>query len=134
MAMGLWRRLLNTRPGHEFSGLWTWMFRSRPAPAAGQEWVAVHFKLSDAQFGTANERDAAHRFSDELSSVIEKQGVGVFDGDEFGNGEGVLFMYGPNADKLFDAVHSTLVTWEPLKGGHVIKRYGKKVDSERVDF
>ena len=75
-----------------------------------------------------------HRFSDSLASVIEDQQIGVFDGDEYGNGEGALFMYGPNADRLFEAVYLLLSTWSPVKGGYAIKRYGVPERSERIEF
>jgi hypothetical protein len=136
--MRWWRRLLelvSANPLHDIGVLWSSRgFTKLQDPVTSQEWLAVCFKLSDSQFGTAEERDAAHRFSDQLAAAIEAHSVGKFDGDEFGNGEGVLFMCGPNADELFDAVYPTLKTWEPLKGGHVIKRYGQKANRERIDF
>ena len=97
--------------------------------------VAVHFKLSTSgQFGSSEERAMVHRFSDSLASVIEDQQIGVFDADEYGNGEGALFMYGPNADRLFEVVYPLLSTWSPLKGGYAIKRYGVPERSERIEF
>jgi hypothetical protein len=109
------------------------LFGGRPA-VQPKDGVTVHFKLSDSKFGSSEERDSVHRFSDELASLIKEHQVGEFDGDEFGNGEGTLFMYGPEVDRLFEAVHSALQTWEPLRGGHVIKRYGKSGRSVRIDF
>jgi hypothetical protein len=110
------------------------LFRSRSRTAKGQEWIAVHFRLSGGTFGTSGEREMVHAFTDKLASIIEESRSGVFDGDEFGAGGGTLFMYGPNADRLFDAVHPTLKTWEPLKGGYAIKRYGDRNHSERIEF
>lgn len=99
------------------------------------EWIAVYLKLSDSEYGTQEERDSIHRFTDELSALIRESGIGVFDGDEFGNGEGGLFMYGPNADLLFNLVEPLLRSWKPLEGGYAIKRYGAPASqSERIDF
>jgi hypothetical protein len=115
-------------------GFWRRLFHTRSAPTSGQEWIAVHFKLSGGKFGTTDERDMAHAFSDKLASVIEESQAGIFDGDEFGAGEGVFFMYGPDANRLFDVVYPLLKTWEPLRGGYAIKRYGRRDNSERVEF
>jgi hypothetical protein len=114
-------------------GFWKGLFGTRPV-ANPDDSVTVHFTLSDKKFGSSEERDRVHRFSHELATLIQECQVGEFDGDEFGNGEGTLFMYGPDADRLFEAVLSALKTWEPLRGGHVIKRYGKLGRSVRIDF
>lgn len=99
------------------------------------EWIAIYFKVSNDEYGTDEERDVIHHFTDILAEVILKSGAGVFDGDEFGNGECGLFMYGPNADRLFNVVEPLLRGWKPLRGGYAIKRYGAPVgQSERVEF
>jgi hypothetical protein len=114
-------------------GFWKRLFGARPAVEVNDA-VTVHFKLSDNKFGSSEERDRIHRFSHELAALVQEYQAGEFDGDEFGNGEGTLFMYGPDADRLFETVLSALETWEPLRGGHVIKRYGKLGRSVRIDF
>lgn len=110
-------------------------FGGRKQPAkSGDEWIAVYFKLSN-EYGTQAERNDVHRFTDKLDKLIRESGAGVFDGDEFGNGEGGLFMYGPNADSLFSIIEPLLRDWKPLKGGYAIKRYGAPTDqSERIEF
>lgn len=109
------------------------IFRSRSLPRSPQEWIAVHFELS-SEFGSAEERAKVHKFTDKLAAVIDEQQAGVFDGDEFGNGHGALFMYGPDADELFVVVYPLLSSWEPLKGGYAIKRYGMQGREERIEF
>ncbi len=113
---------------------WRRIFSRRSSPTPRQEWIAIHFKLLGGKLGTADERDRVHEFTDKLASIIEESRTGTFDGDEFGDGEGVLFMYGPDADRLFDVVNPLLKTWEPLRGGYAIKRYGKQEHSERIEF
>jgi hypothetical protein len=116
-------------------GFFRKIFGRRASAECPKEWIAVRFKLSTSgQFGSLEERAMVHRFSDSLASVIEDQQIGVFDGDEYGNGEGALFMYGPNADRLFEAVYLLLSTWSPVKGGYAIKRYGVPERSERIEF
>jgi hypothetical protein len=116
-------------------GLWGKLFGARPTPPSSDHCVLVHFRLSDDKFGTHDERDAVHQFSDTLAALIEQHSAGEFDGDEFGGGEGTLFMYGPDADRLFGAIEPALKTWEPLRGGHVIKRHGGPGSrEERIEF
>jgi len=86
--------------------------------------VLVTLKLSDAAFGDAEERDAIHALSDRLDAAIRAAGAGEFDGDEFGDGVCTLYMYGPDADRLFDAISSELRGSPLTRGGSVTKRYG----------
>lgn len=100
-----------------------------------KEWIAIYFRLpSGEQFGTQGEREMARNFAKSLDHVIQERHVGVYDGDEYGNGEGGLFIYGPNADILYDVVYPLLANWPALKGGYVIKRYGVPERSERIEF
>ncbi len=98
------------------------------------EWIAVYFALEGGIYGSPAERDAAHRFAGELSRVIAASGAGVFDGDEFGDSECGLFMYGLNADRLFAVVEPLLRNWPPMQGGFALKRYGAASGEVRIDF
>ena len=50
------------------------------------------------------------------------------DGNEIGEGECTLFMYGPDADKLFGAIERPLRAARIAKGGSVEKHYGDPDD------
>jgi hypothetical protein len=41
-----------------------------------------------------------------MQQAIEEAAAGEFDGDEFGDGKCVLFMYGPDADRLFGVIET----------------------------
>jgi hypothetical protein len=86
--------------------------------------VIAHLKLSDGAFGSTDERDSIHELCSQLELCIERAGAGEFDGDEFGAGECTLYMYGPDADRLFGAVERQLRRSAHAHGGFVIKRYG----------
>ena len=90
--------------------------------------VLAYLKLSDDQFDTTNKRESIHELCDRLEEIIVEAGVGEFDGDEFGEGDCILYMYGPDADALFSAVESVLRVSPHAKGGYVIKRYGEASD------
>jgi hypothetical protein len=117
---------------------WNMIFRKSSRrgtiAAAPKEWIAVCLRLSGREYGEDNEREVIREFSRELDSEIRVHNVGTFDGDEYGGGECSLFMYGPNADKLFSTIEPLLRRWDKLKGGHVIKRYGSPDASERIEF
>lgn len=90
--------------------------------------VIVHLRLDDDGFGSEEKRASIHNLQDELAEAIANAEAGEFDGDEFGEGECVLYMYGPNADVLFDAINSILKTSPHAVGGFAIKRYGEASD------
>jgi hypothetical protein len=99
--------------------------------------VQVFLKLS-TEHGSEKELDRISTLTDKLADAIEKHEAGEFDGDEYGGGHCRLFMYGPDADKLFDAIKKPLLASALCKGGYAIKRYGEasdmKAKEERVDL
>ena len=93
--------------------------------------VVVYFPLSDDSFGTDAEFDTMALLSADLTAAIEGAGVGEFDGNELGGGECKLFMYGPDADRLFAAALPVLSKSTIVRGGYVLKRYGDVDDPWR---
>jgi hypothetical protein len=91
--------------------------------------VIIHFPLSDDEFGSDPEFDAMVMLSDDLAAAIDAAGVGEFDGNELGGGECKLYMYGPDADRLFAAIQPVLARSVMVRGGYVIKRYGDASDT-----
>ena len=90
--------------------------------------VIVHLRLSDGAFGSCEERRALFDLEEQLESAIAAAGVGEFDGDEFGEGECVLYMYGPQADQLWAVVEPVLGACPCASSGYAIKRYGEATD------
>ncbi|HEU4544459.1 MAG TPA: hypothetical protein VFR23_25235 [Jiangellaceae bacterium] len=74
--------------------------RAEPTAPKAQHTVIVHYSLSDNEHGTVAEREAIFELEDRLLSVIDARGLGEFDGNEFDEGEAVLYCYGPDADRL----------------------------------
>jgi hypothetical protein len=85
-------------------------------------------KLSDGKFGTSEEVSSINELSEILEAAIEEHEAGEFDGDEFGGGVARFFMYGPDADKLFDAIKQPLLDSPLSRGGYAVKRYGPPED------
>lgn len=94
--------------------------------------VIVHLKLDDDGFGSGEKRESINDLQDELADAIDEAEADEYDGDEFGEGEGegVLFMYGPDADVLFGSIEQILKKSSHAKGGFAIKRYGEASDQK----
>ena len=87
--------------------------------------VIIHLRLSNSSFGVSDEQEAFFALEDEVAAAIEDAQSGEFDGDEFGEGECVLYTYGPDADVLFAAIEPVLKASSLANGGYAIKRYGE---------
>jgi hypothetical protein len=68
---------------------------------------------------------------DQLIAAIERNAAGEFDGNEVGDGEAVLYMYGPDADALYAAVAPILRNSLLARTGIVVRRYGPPEDGTR---
>lgn len=104
--------------------------RKKPAAAkkSPDHAVIVHFKLSDDEHGTVEERESVFALEDQLERAIEGVAAGEFDGNEFGGGEAVLYAYGPDADALFAAMEAPLRAF-PNRPAFAILRYGEATDA-----
>jgi hypothetical protein len=85
--------------------------------------VIVHLKL-DSEFGEPTEREAVLALEQKIEQAIARVSAGEFDGDEFGGHECVLFMYGPDADRLYQAIEPLLKVDPASVEGYALKRYG----------
>jgi hypothetical protein len=98
---------------------------SNPEDIQLEQAVIVHLRLSDGGFGSLEDRDCLFELQDKIAAAIQAADAGELDGDEFGEGECVLFMYGPSADRLFAAIEPLLRSSLSAVGGYAIKRYGE---------
>jgi hypothetical protein len=106
------------------------LFRRRKAvEAAPEHAVITHLPLSDDAYGTDEEREAIHALEHRIEQSVAAIG-GDHDGDEFGGGEAVLYTYGPDADRLFEAIQRCLEGFGIRDGAYAIKRYGRADDPD----
>jgi|YelNatPaOPRAMG01_1025707.scaffolds.fasta_scaffold12171_8 hypothetical protein len=75
--------------------------------------------------------EAVFELTDTLSELIQENGVGEYDGEEFGAGECILYMYGSDADRLYEVIKGALLASPLARGGYVIKRYGPPEEGVR---
>jgi hypothetical protein len=110
---------------------------NRTRQNVSQQAVIVHYRLSDDEYGLTEEREAVFRLEDRLESLIDGHQVGQFDGNEFGAGEVVLYCYGPDADRLFDAIEQELRSFA-ARPAYATLRYGDAADlsakERRIDL
>ena len=81
-----------------------------PTPTQGgalpEHAVILHYKLSDDDYGTEQEREGVYELQDRLRRAIRAASAGEFDGNEIGGGKAVLYMYGHDKDRLWSAVEA----------------------------
>ncbi len=58
----------------------------------------------------------------QLKEYIERNGLGEFGGNEFGPTETTLFMYGPDAERLFNGIEPILRGSPLCRGARVLIR------------
>lgn len=95
--------------------------------------VVVYLRFQEDGFGSPKERDAISDLENKLEQAVESASVGEFDGEEFGGGRCVIYMYGPDADQLFTVVEPILKSAPLVPGGFAIKRYGEAKDASAAE-
>src|SRR5262245_14471995 len=85
-----------------------------------------------AYIGSTN-LDPLFALESQLEAAITAARVGEYDGNEVAvdGSDGTLYMYGPDADKLFDVVRPVLEACNYMRGAVVKLRYGPPADGVR---
>ena len=113
--------------GRIASALMGWVGAKGALAEQPQHAVVVHFDYRQTDL------DLMWQLEDDLDVVITAAGVGELDGHELatdGSG-GTVFLYGPNGDALFDAVHELLKVNPVTRNATVVIRYGDPEDDVR---
>ena len=61
---------------------------------------------------------------EQLIEILERDGIGVLDGNQVGRTETVLYLYGPDADALFAGIKPVLLPNSLCQNARVTVRYG----------
>jgi len=74
-----------------------------------------------------------YNLRDKLESVIKKNNLGEYDGHEIATdlSDGFLYMYGPNAETLFNGIKSILEKTDFLTGAKAKLRFGPPEDGTK---
>ncbi|MGW3323659.1 hypothetical protein [Streptomyces virginiae] len=98
--------------------------------------VIACFRLGGDDFGESDQWSRVFDAERSLQAAVSAAGVGEVDGNEFGEGEVVIFSYGPDADALYRVMEPGLRAL-PFRPAHVVLRYGEPADdvmSKRIDL
>ena len=106
--MSIFERLLGKQPD--------------PVPTA-QQAVLVYLDGTGLPDQVYEECDTS-TIEDQLIEVLGRDNLGEFDGNEVGPTETTLFLYGPDAERLFVGVEQTLRDYPLCQGARVIIRRG----------
>lgn len=92
--------------------------------SAPEQAVVVHF--------TYGSTDLSRLFAleERLESVLATSDAGEYDGNEIATdgSDGFLYLYGPDADRLFKVIEPVLRATPFMQGAQVTKRYGPPED------
>lgn len=82
--------------------------------------VIIHFNYG------IDGMDALYGLRDKLERVIEENQLGEYDGHEISTtfSDGFLYMYGPNAEVLFNGIKETLEETHFMHGAEATLRFG----------
>ena len=99
------------------------LFRKRPAPEPPQQAVLVYLDGTGLPEHVYEECGLA-TIEDMLIEVIDREELGEFDGNEVGPDTVTLFMYGPDAERLFGGIEATLREYPLCQRARVVIRQG----------
>ena len=78
--------------------------------------------------------DAVFDLEEILEEIVEKTGIGNFDGNEFCDDTVTFFIYGPDADKIVENLYPIVSRISYLPGSYIVKRYGDYGSREEQIF
>jgi len=96
--------------------------------------VLIFLKFGRSPFNSERKLDAIFELENIIAEVVEKTGVGQFDGNEFCEDTVTFFIYGPDADKIVEELYPIIVCISYMSGSYIIKRYGDLGDREEQIF
>jgi hypothetical protein len=97
---------------------------------SNEQAVLVHLDGSGLPDHVYQDHDLA-TLEERLTDVIGRERLGEFDGNEIGPAEVTLFMYGPDAERLFAGIESVLRGYPLCQSARVVIRGGGPGAPER---
>jgi len=101
-----------------------WPLTNETVPGREQA-VIISMRLSNDQFGSEAEDKSLAQLEAELEKCLEANEFGLWDGHETGGGYHKIFLYGPCAERLSEAVLTTVLEYPALPGSYMVKRFGE---------
>ena len=88
-------------------------------------------RLSNDNFGNETEDRTLGELEVQIERQLNHTDVGEWDGHETGGGYHKIFLYGPCAEKLSDAVLPLVLRYPALPGSYMVKRFGELGSDEQ---
>ena len=98
-------------------------FLKKKEPPKEDECVLIYLDAANLSDEIYAEFDLS-TLEDQLIDVIQKNGVGEFDGNEAGEGVTTLYTYGPDADALYRAMEPVLIAYPLCRNARIVIRKG----------
>ena len=98
--------------------------KSAPPPRSPEQAVIVKF-----DYMGSTDLTLLFELEGKLEAAIGAANVGEFDGNEVATdgSDGILYMYGADADRLFEVIRPVLEACSFMRGARVTLRYGPPV-------
>jgi len=101
-----------------------WPLTKETIPGREQA-VIISMRLSNDHFGTEAEDRSLAELETEIEECLQGTKCGEWDGHESGGGYHKIFMYGPSAERLSEAILPTVLAYAALPGSYMVKRFGE---------
>ncbi|HVZ18940.1 MAG TPA: hypothetical protein VG897_17620 [Terriglobales bacterium] len=101
-----------------------WPLANEARPGREQA-VIISMRLSNDDFGTEAEDESLLQLEAELEKCLAETDFGEWDGHETGGGYHKIFLYGPCAERLSQAVLMKVLEYPALPGSYMVKRFGE---------
>lgn len=89
-----------------------------------EEALIIHLHLRDGPMASPEERDKIFALEDKVIKAIEESGAGEYDGNEIGEGEFTMYIYGPSTQQLWNVVSPCIGAFVTNPGSYLIMRHG----------
>jgi hypothetical protein len=99
--------------------------------AGREQAVIISMRLSNDQFGSEAEDESLAVLEAEIEKCVNGAECGEWDGHETGGGYHKIFIYGPCAERLTDAILPTVLGYAALPGSYMVKRFGEVGSDEQ---
>lgn len=105
------------------------IFGSKKNESVNNQTEVEHAVIVQFDYGIEG-MEELYKLRDRLESIIEENQLGEYDGHEMATdySDGFLYMYGPNAETLFNGIKDTLEQADFMNGAKAKLRFGPPED------
>ena len=93
--------------------------------------MIVSMRLSNDSFGNEAEGESLAALENAIEQSLQGTDAGSWDSHETGGGYHKIFLYGPCAERLTEAILPTVLSYAALPGSYMVKRFGDTGSDEQ---